>query len=411
MKTISCFVLIVCLAIGSATPVAKNIQCHDSSEETKDVSLPEILMTTVEMIEYHGYPAEEYEVQTDDGYVLKLHRIPHGKSGRSLRREQKVVFLQHGLLCSSADWVMMGPKEGLAFILADAGYDVWMGNARGNTYSKKHISLSTNDAKFWDFSWDEMGKHDLPAEIDFVLQHTGKSDLFYAGHSMGTTMFYVMCAERPEYNAKIRAQFSLAPVAFMSRVQTPLRLLAPFIDEIDWVMKMLGVNEFMPHSDLLDMIGLALCKDGAITQALCSDVLFLISGFDSKELNRTALPIITAHTPAGASTKTIVHYVQEINSGKFRQYDYGRSGNEEKYGSSSPPEYDLSKITAPMYFHYGQNDLLANVEDVEILYRTMPGTQGKFEVPFEKFNHLDFLWAIDAPDLLYYKMVGLMARH
>jgi lysosomal acid lipase/cholesteryl ester hydrolase len=37
------------------------------------------------------------------------------------------------------------------YLLADAGYDVWLGNARGSTYSKKHVSLSTSDSKFWDF--------------------------------------------------------------------------------------------------------------------------------------------------------------------------------------------------------------------------------------------------------------------
>lgn len=57
-------------------------------------------------------------------------------------------------------------------------------------------------------------------------------DLLYVGHSMGTTMAFVMLSLRPEYNVKIQAAFALAPVAFMSQVKSPIRLLAPFSKDI-----------------------------------------------------------------------------------------------------------------------------------------------------------------------------------
>lgn len=98
-------------------------------------------------------------------------------------------------------------------------------------------------------------------------------------------------------------------------------------------MGMFGVDEFLPSSGFMEFIGQALCRDGAITQGLCGNVLFLLCGFDSSQLNevklfeltkgifftsdffKTALPVIISHSPAGASSKTILHYTQEINSG------------------------------------------------------------------------------------------------
>ena len=38
------------------------------------------------------------------------------------------------------------------YVLADAGYDVWLGNYRGNTYSRKHESLNPEDYTFWQYS-------------------------------------------------------------------------------------------------------------------------------------------------------------------------------------------------------------------------------------------------------------------
>lgn len=58
--------------------------------------------------------------------------------------------------------------------------------------------------------------------IDEILKLTGNERIFYVGHSQGTTAFYVMLSERPEYNEKITAMFSLAPVAYCSRMTSPV---------------------------------------------------------------------------------------------------------------------------------------------------------------------------------------------
>jgi pimeloyl-ACP methyl ester carboxylesterase len=66
-----------------------------------------------------------------------------------------------------------------------------------------------------------MGMYDLPAEIDYILASTTQKDLSYVGHSMGTTMFFVLMSKKPEYNAKIRHMIALAPVAFLRNTKSP----------------------------------------------------------------------------------------------------------------------------------------------------------------------------------------------
>uniref|UniRef100_A0A915N8Q8 Partial AB-hydrolase lipase domain-containing protein n=1 Tax=Meloidogyne javanica TaxID=6303 RepID=A0A915N8Q8_MELJA len=67
--------------------------------------LPEESLTTPEIIEYYGYKCEIHKVLTEDEYILEMHRIPFGRNFNEINKEpRRVIFLQHGLLASSADW-------------------------------------------------------------------------------------------------------------------------------------------------------------------------------------------------------------------------------------------------------------------------------------------------------------------
>jgi len=76
----------------------------------------------------------------------------------------------------------------------------------------------------------------MPAIIDYVLEKTGYKQAFYVGHSMGTTMFFAMTSARPEYNAKIKHMFALAPVAYCGHMQNPLTAFAQDIRtyQVSW---------------------------------------------------------------------------------------------------------------------------------------------------------------------------------
>ncbi|XP_040072033.2 lipase 3-like [Ixodes scapularis] len=183
-----------------------------------------------QLIQSKGHPVQEYEVTTEDGYILEIQRIPWGRNGAPVDKTSTTpVLVQHGILASSADFVNNFYNQSLGFLLADAGYDVWLGNSRGNTYTS-HVNLSQKGREFWNFSADEIMIYDLPAMIDAVLRISGQEKLQYIGWSQGAQILFELLSERPEFNNKITLFSGMAPVAYLGHLRAPLRVLLPFED-------------------------------------------------------------------------------------------------------------------------------------------------------------------------------------
>ena len=72
-----------------------------------------------ELVKSFGYPIEEHQVTTEDGYILALHRI-HVKQA-CCNKTSRVVLLGHPLMSSSAVFTFGPANQSLAYILADEG--------------------------------------------------------------------------------------------------------------------------------------------------------------------------------------------------------------------------------------------------------------------------------------------------
>ncbi|KAK9708416.1 alpha/beta hydrolase fold [Popillia japonica] len=301
----------------------------------------------------------------------------------------------------------------MAYILADAGYDMWILNNRGSTYSKAHVNLNPErDKTFWDFSFHEQGVYDLPQIIDYVLNLTRQKDLFFIGYSMGATIGHVMCSTRPEYNAKIRHFVNFAPVTDTVHILPPsYNIVFSVFPEFVKSLRAQNITELFPRRALAGNILRSLCQNGSSMQSICVASIFLIVGVDYKQFNPELFPHIFRYFPDGSSLKTAEHFIQIMSTGIFREYDYGTTGNRIMYGSDAPPKYNLSQVTAATSIYYGAGDIISTKADCEYLAKKLPNAMGLFKIPYHHFNHMDFMWATNVRQLLYDPLVNLLNKY
>jgi len=366
------------------------------------IPLPEMKLTTPQLIHYWGYPVESHQATTKDGYVLTLFRIPGGKNVGVKRSKHRGVFLlQHALMSSSADWVINLPHQSLGFVLADQGYDVWLGNVRGNRYCKRHTHIKVDSAEFWDFSVDEHASIDFPTMVEFVLKETNRSQLYYVGHSQGTLMSFAGLSQNVQLQSKIKVNFALGPITRMEHVNSAVRFIAGWRSKMKLMWNLFHTHEFFPSER-------GTGKFCWWFPDICSKMMGVISGWDNTFLNKTRLPIYLAHTPAGTSTKNMLQWLQFVNTKLCSMFDYGYWGNMKHYGYLHPPEYDTTTIHTPTVLISGTMDTLSSVEDAKWTRSHLANVVAHYEIL--GYNHMDFIWGMNAGDVLYRRISDVIGR-
>lgn len=358
-----------------------------------------------QVIESFGYQAEYHTAVTEDGYVLGMQRI---LPASGLAKARGAVLLQHGLLDSAYTWVANQPSQSLGFLLADADYDVWLGNARGNTYSMQTVDgADPSSEAFWDFSWDEMLRYDFPALVSAVLNATGRATLAYVGHSQGGIMGIGGAAFAPALQRAVRPMVTLAPALYINHCAAPGAQQAGQLPTDD-IYTLLGRKGVLESTATLETaLGTTCSLDGE----LCADKICEFAGCDSPmNFNFSALPQLVRHFPAGTSTKDLGHFQQQIALQSFRMYDYGAEGNLQHYGQDTPPLYDLSSIPAtyPLAVYYGDNDLLVVPTDIDYLLAQLQSSVNVTVLP--SYGHADFVWGLSAADILYPSVIDFIQR-
>ncbi|KAI9711492.1 MAG: cholesterol esterase [Bogoriella megaspora] len=349
----------------------------------------------VELCEIFGYSAEEHIVHTSDGYLLGLHRLGWRKGEEEQRvnsgsnsLQKKVIYMHHGLLMNSEVWVCLTEKERcLPFTLVEMGYDVWLGNNRGNKYSKKSVHNAPTDTKFWDFSMDEFAFHDIPDSISYILTTTAQPSLSYIGFSQGTAQAFATLSIHPTLNDKVDVFIALAPA------MAPAGLASSVVDSL---------VKTSPDVLFLAFGRRAILGSTTMWQAILYPPIFVrfidiglsfLFGWQSQNITPHQKLAAYPHLYSFTSTKSVVHWFQIIRNGTFQMYDDEVQApfsltNGSKYYKVA--KFPTRNIKTPIVLVYGGSDSLV---DINLMRKELPKHTIAQEIPH--YEHLDFLWAAD----------------
>ncbi|GMT02470.1 hypothetical protein PENTCL1PPCAC_24644 [Pristionchus entomophagus] len=242
-------------------------------------------------------------------------------------------------------YVFNPPESSPAFILADAGFDVFLMNQRGTTYGRRHTTLSPGfGSKFWQFTQDDFAKYDATAVIDKVLEVSGHQSLHWVGHSQGTLIGFLTLAELPAYNSK-------------------------------YYRRELGAHEVLYQwSSLYRPLGRLCSLIPVLGHEVCYEYLHFLLGPPAKTFNMvrnykilliTRIPVYLSHFPAGISTWSILHLAQVRNWETIGSLKHASQTHFKRRRPPPPPPYNYSNIDVPIYMYWSRNDWLTTADNIE----------------------------------------------
>ncbi|KAJ2864365.1 cholesterol esterase [Coemansia aciculifera] len=449
------------------------------TDKEAEVEFLDDFTSFAEIVEYWGYPHEDHLVETRDGFILGAHRITgprvfgRGSASQSAEgadkqstshtppvgggRVKPVVLFWHGFMLSSEcfvchpDWINILP-----FRLAEAGYDVWLGNSRGNKYSYKHMRYAPDDRRFWDFSIDEIANIDVPTTVSYILKETGASSLTYIGFSQGSAQMLMALSRNKELNSQVEHFIALAPAS------TPRGFHNSIVDYfIKATPHMLYLLFGRKRAMTLVYFWIGLLPRDLYVAALDFSVNLLF-GWTMRNLSQETKCITYWHLYSYTSVKAIVHWMQIIRCGELQMYDEdppvypllwssqsqmmapeiveqsaysgvgrykdGPNTNPALHDFSRPASipvsnkggrrrrrvkgvlahwnntYPLKKITTRISLFHGGSDSLSSVDVLLEDLNVVPHET----LCFPHYEHLDFLWADTVGSLVYPKVLALL---
>ncbi|KAJ3146704.1 hypothetical protein HK101_002297 [Irineochytrium annulatum] len=437
-------------------PPATKRNLTSAEVEQKAEKHVEHLTNTEDFVRFWGFPFEPHYATTKDGYILALHRIPHSRSEQEVMMRnptasraggrprgnsassvsslssiinslngassphqntsksyrgassssstvnggsRPVVLLWHGFMMCSEVWVCLpNPSQNLAFMLADAGYDVWLGNTRGNKYSCKHRSFKPTEEAFWDFSLDHLALHDLPDAVSYILKVTGAPTLSYVGFSQGSAQGFSALSMNRRLNKQINLFIAMAPVSKPQGIEN--KLVNALVNTSPEVIYLLFGRKSMLSATLF-------WQSIFTPQTFATIIDFCVWGLFSWHSEYISYKsTVYRHLYSYTSVKMIVHWFQVMRKGRFQMYDENPTVIPNAAGGHLVPKFPTEHISTPVALFYGGKDTLP---DLGYILRETPNPV--FCLQIEEYEHLTFIWGRGIEKAVFPGILGLLNEY
>jgi len=352
---------------------------------------------------------EEVQYTTDDSYVNTMWVLT---SKDESKRNGKSIILQHGLLDGGFTFLILG-QDSLPKKLCEEGYKVYLPYIRGTQFSRSHLELDSSiNSDYWDFSFDEMAKYDLPAMIKFIKEKDKIEKVIYLGHSQGTLIYFLAYMNDPEFIEKNVEKFiALGTVPNVNNA--PHFLIKLF--QVTKILNLIPFENFMTFPKEIGQIFVPFCTSKA--KFLCNSILSIcFSGLhdtgriDYDRLGKT----IFLYEPGGTSLRNMKHWIQISEAKRVQKFDYGsKIKNILHYGSTVPPAYDLSKMknySIPSLMTTSDADPFAAPQDILEFVDNIENKNIVQILSLTNYNHIDYFWADSAVEEIFPKVLSFLGN-
>jgi pimeloyl-ACP methyl ester carboxylesterase len=321
--------------------------------------------------------------------------------------------MMHGLLDCSVSWFLHEDKaKSLPYLLAAQGYDVWVGNNRGN-----RLSRHEDDAcpKYWQYTFDHLVDYDQPALIAGVLATTGSEQVIYVGHSQGSTQFLLGLGVHGQLKEKIACFIGLGRVVSLQNTRNHLVLDALSRLYLLEFYQLIGFRKILVIPKAVSRaVGVLLYNSGLHAGVMMKFIRLLCGSSLRNKIPADLFGVIITHEPGGSSVNNALHWVQCYRQGGvMRRFNYGKRENLERYGREEPPAYGLQHLgELPFAAHLfrGMKDAVMNETDFAgLVGHFHPDRVHTYEL--HDYNHLDYVWSETAHQDFYGRIIEIAAAH